>query len=308
MYQCITLLVFLLSVVSGCAHDPAPVAPVADSSCHHLVLFGDPHLPGRNMPLKEAVRETVNAWPGVELVIALGDICEQNGTAAEYAQAREYFQGLRHPLRVITGNHDFIYDDISDEQGKGVRAPPQVGREKLRQFRETFGLSALSESRVLGKYLLVFVSAESTDFLVGLTPSQLAWLDGELTRHADLPTLIFFHAPLLGTLRQYKPWVNQPHSVAQPVDQIHALLEKHPQVFLWASGHTHTTPLEESYASAINLYGGRVHVIHNAAMNRETIWTNTLSLCADRVVVRTYDHRQGRWRPELERHIVLPAP
>ncbi len=78
------------------------------------------------------------------------------------------------------------------------------------------------------------------------------------------------------------------------------------QVFLWVSGHTHTSPKEESFAAPINSYANRVTNIHNTDMNRETIWTNSLFLYPDKVVVKTYQHKSGIWLPDFERTISAP--
>jgi len=80
-----------------------------------------------------------------------------------------------------------------------------------------------------------------------------------------------------------------------------------PQVFLWVSGHTHTSPKEESFASAINVYKKRIANIHNTDMNREKIWTNSLFLYPDKVDVKTYNHKSKKWESEFERTIALPA-
>jgi len=294
-------------LLPGCALPGRVPAPPRDSACRHVLLLGDPHLPGSNMPLKERVRDAVNSWPEVELIVALGDICETSCTEAELTSARDYLAGMRAPVRPITGNHDFFYADIPNEQGRQVPAAPEIAAMKLQKFRETFQLATLSESRLLGHYLLLFLSADTQEHLVGLSQQQLAWLDEELSRHSAMPAIIFFHAPLRGTLRQYKSWVNQPHTVAQPEDTLHALLNRHPQVFLWVSGHTHTTPREESFASQINRYDGRILNLHNPAMNRETIWTNLLRLCPDGVTIRTFDHQQQTWLHGLDRHIPQSA-
>jgi Icc protein len=77
-------------------------------------------------------------------------------------------------------------------------------------------------------------------------------------------------------------------------------------VFLWVSGHTHTSPEEESYASPINVYAKRITNIHNTDMNRAAIWTNSLYLYPDRVVIKTYNHKEGVWVPQLQRDVLLP--
>jgi Icc protein len=42
-------------------------------------------------------------------------------------------------------------------------------------------------------------------------------------------------------------------------------------------------------------------------MNRETIWTNSIFLYPDKIVVKTYDHKRGAWLPDFD-HTVLPPP
>lgn len=42
--------------------------------------------------------------------------------------------------------------------------------------------------------------------------------------------------------------------------------------------------------------------------DRNVVWTNSLFLYPDRVVVKTYDHGKGAWMRKLEREIfVKPA-
>ena len=295
---------FLLALAIGVAGS-CPSPPPREY--RHVVILGDPHLPGRHLAAKEQARRTINNWPDVDLVTAVGDICELYGTPAEYAAARSFFARLTHPLALVAGNHDSIYA-TPDQANANTFYPasPDERADKLARYRQTFHLPALSFSRMLGGYLLVFVSTDHDRFAVGISDQQLDWLRTELARAPRTPTIIVFHGPLLGTQYPFKRYINQPHSVAQPVESIHALLAANPQVFLWISGHTHTPPTEPSYAAPINLYDGRVVNIHNTDMKRETIWTNSLLLYPDRVVVKTYNHRDRRWLPELERTIRPP--
>jgi len=82
---------------------------------------------------------------------------------------------------------------------------------------------------------------------------------------------------------------------------------EYPQVFMWVSGHTHTSPKEESYSSNINIYAKRITNIHNSDMDRETIWTNSLLLYPDKVIVKTFSHRKKSWLKEIERTVQLPG-
>lgn len=273
-------------------------------SFHHLVVLGDLHLPGNNLTIKENALQTLNQWDDVEAVVAVGDLCESDGSPEEYRMIRAFFEKLKKPLLPIAGNHDFIYS-WSKKGTKSVRGDAENREEKLRRFRETFGLSSAYYSKTVGDYALIFLSTDAPGHLAEISPEQTAWFRNELERHRQRPTIVFFHAPLDGTLERYNTRVNKPNFIAQPAETIRTLLADNPQVFLWVSGHTHTAPDRESFASPVNLYDGRVMNIHCTDLqDRETVWTNSLFLYPERVVVRTYDHAKGEWLPEFEREIL----
>jgi len=294
----------LLLLVIGAAPSSPPPTP---REYQHVVILGDPHLPGKHLAAKEQVCDKINGCRDVDLVVAVRDICELYGTPAEYAAARSFFDHLNHPLALVAGNHDYLYaTPARPEAGGYYSASPEERAGKLARFRQTFRLPALSFSRMVGGYLFLFVSADDDHYMAGISNPQIDWLRTELARSPRTPTAIVFHGPLKGTQHPFKRYINQPQTVAQPVEAIHDLLAANPQVFLWISGHTHTPPTEASYASPINLYDGRVTNIHNTDMKRETIWTNSLLLYPDKVVVKTYNHREGAWRPEFE--LVIQPP
>ena len=273
----------------------------------HLVILGDLHLPGNNLDVKKRMLSTINSWGDVSAVVAVGDLCENEGAADEYAQVREFFSVLEKPLFPVTGNHDFIYASFGPGK-RSVRADADTRDEKLGRFREAFGLERAYYSRATAGYRLVFLSADSPGHLAELSPGQLEWLRAELDAHRQQPTIVFFHAPLDGTLRNYNRNANTANFVAQPSAIIREILSGNPQVFLWVSGHTHTSPREESFASAINVFDQRVANIHNADMkDRAVVWTNSLFLHPDRVLVRTFDHAAGAWMPSLDREFPTPA-
>jgi len=279
----------------------------ASMALAHIVVLGDPHIPGKKMERKEAVLQTLNAWSDVSFVVAIGDLCSQTGTQEEYAMVKAYFSKLSHPLYPITGNHDFIYEDALDENGKLKHASVEIQKQKLETFQKTFGLSKLYYTHVQEPYLLIFLSADTPEYLSGLSSEQLIWFENTLQQHSTKPTIVFFHAPLDKTLESYKHWVNTPSFIAQPRENIKAILEKNPHVFLWVSGHTHTSPQEPSFASPINHYENQLTNIHNADMNKETIWTNSLLLYPDKIVVKTYNHTTQTWLEELTRTFIKPT-
>jgi Icc protein len=277
-----------------------------EKDSYHLVILGDPHLPGRNISEKENVIKTINSWDDVDRVVALGDICSELGTTNELKYAKEFFSQLQKPLLVIAGNHDYVYDDYLNSQGKIKRGSSGSQHHKLQRFAKTFNLPNLYYSKKLGDYLLIFLSTDELNSheLARISKRQMDWWRSELLRNKELPTVVFFHAPLGGTLKNHNKKTNMPSFVAQPEESIRQLILKNSQIFLWVSGHTHTPATNENYASEINVYEGRVTNIHNCDMNRLTIWTNSLYLYSDKVLVKTFNHKKGGWMEGLERTII----
>lgn len=271
----------------------------------HIVVFGDPHLPGKHPQMKEEVLEHINEWKDVDMVVAMGDLCSKTGTVEEYTYVKTYFSKLKKPLSVITGNHDFIYMDELDSNDKLQHASKEIQEAKLKRFQTTFNLPKLYYSMVKESYLLLFLSVDDPNHLAELSKEQLAWLEQELQAHPKMPTIVFFHAPLENTLETYNRWVNTPNFVAQPKKKINELLQANPQLFLWVSGHTHTSAKEASFASKVNQYE-HVTNIHNSDMNKDIIWTNSLFLEENFVSIKTYDHSKQEWIDTLDRHIAVP--
>jgi len=104
----------------------------------HVVVLSDPHLPGRNIPMKQKTIETINSWPDVDRIAVLGDICQDLGTVEEYNYAKKFFSRVKKPFYPITGNHDYIYDDLKTAAAKRVKAPSSVRKAKLERLKKLF--------------------------------------------------------------------------------------------------------------------------------------------------------------------------
>ena len=260
------------------------------------------------MAAKKAVLRTINRWADVDSAVVLGDICEDRGTIDEYAFARRFFTALTKPAHFLVGNHDYIYEDAANPAGGRIRGSPATRAAKLERFKEAFGLDEVYSSQKIRSYLLVFLSTDHllSPYLAQISNRQLEWLRAELHRHRTTPTIIFFHAPLRGTLLDYNLRVNTDDFVAQPHNQLRELLRQNPQVLLWVAGHMHVPATNESYRSEVNLFDGRVTAVHVTDMQRGRIWTTSLFLFSDRVVVKTFDHKKGAWVADLERTVKAP--
>ena len=295
------LILGLLCAFSLFAQTPLPPPPLA-----HIVLLGDPHLPGKRFEQKETILQTINHWDDVTMVVALGDLCEKTGSQEEYEIVKNYFSKLKHPLKVITGNHDFIYDDIPDSQGQLKHASKEIQQQKLDFFKKSFGLEQLYYSIEQSPYLLIFLSADDPKHLAQISKEQIAWLKKTLEENSKKPTIIFFHAPLERTLDNYHKWINTPDFVAQPLEDIKSIILQNPQAILWASGHTHTS-FERSrlLSTEYTFYEQAIFNLHNSDLNKEEIVTRSLLLYPDRIVIKAYNHAQNRWIEDTEPFLML---
>lgn len=272
----------------------------------HIVLLGDPHLPGKNVEKKEQMLQTINQWNDVSMVVALGDLCEKTGTQEEYAYVKAFFSHLKHPLKPITGNHDFIYKDALDDEGNLKHASHKIQQKKLELFQQTFSLEKLYYSIQQEPYLLIFLSANEPKHLAQISEEELLWFKTTLQENAHKPTIVFFHAPLENTLETYRDWVNTPNFVAQPAEEIKNIILENPQAFLWVSGHTHTS-FERSSAlpNEISTYKNTIFNLHNSDLNKDEIVTHSLFLYNDKVIIKAYNHSQHKWIENFERSLSL---
>lgn len=301
----------------------APVAlnaASAEAPYRRVVVLSDPHLPIRAgkypapetqtkiLKAKDRVIEDLNAADDIAEIIVTGDIAANYGTPEEWQKAKSYFAPLKPPVRVLAGNHDYIYRDKPDAAGNALRNNPRERAAKLEAFRRFWGLEAVSRTETLAGYRLFLLSPESLEsYSVGMSPGQLEWFARELARSSQ-PTVVFFHAPLKGTTGATKDKPESANSVAQPAEAIEAILKANPQVFVWVAGHKHMSPKDPGFADAkANLFDGRVHVVNCPALDKKTVLSTSLYLYPDRILVRTFNHTKGRWEAAFDRTFPVPA-
>jgi 3',5'-cyclic-AMP phosphodiesterase len=312
-------------ILTGCSKNATPTQSITDP--YQIVVLSDVHLPGKNLQQKESALSTIQKWD-VDLVVVTGDIVATGGDPSQYAAAQKFFDRLTKPIAYIGGNHDYIYPDtypVDPNTGHHVKeTSPDQRKQKLDRFKKNWRLEELYYSRILGEYLLIFLTPDelSTNNYAQMTDQQLEWLKAELKNNSVRPTIIFFHAPLEGTYSSIQITQSKsPDSYnAEPAGAIRRILSQNPQVFLWVAGHLHLAPSNKDFNSEVNWYENRVLVVHNPDMNgssiynrtdtkstlHQNIWTNSLFLYPDRVVVKTYDHTKGEWIVSLTRIVTVP--
>lgn len=296
-----------------------PAKASARKGYYHILLLSDLHLPVRqnSWPQKAAQNDiwhkklqliqTVNAWD-VDEAALLGDFAAYTGCEAEFRAVDEYLDGLNFPYYAVAGNHDYYYKDKANAKGHLVKCAKKRRKAKLLAFQKRYNLPKLYYARSAAGCRLLYLAPDGLNTYVDLSQEQLDWLREEIAAHQHGPILFFCHAPLLGTLRNYYKSINTPNFTAQPPDKLAKMLFDVPQGSLWLSGHTHTPPTEDSYADTdINRVNRNLVNIHNPCIDVPNIYTNSLFIYTDRIVVRTYDHSAKRWLSGIDRTFPFPG-
>ena len=279
---------------------------VVCSDVHYGSKTLDPDLRTRKMKNKEnAVRE-INGWDDVDLCVFTGDMVQKTGSSADYKLARKLTDRVKKPKEFLAGNHEVIY---SSELSSTGRLRPADSYERFRHmedYEKNFG--PLYHSRKLGQYFLLFLSPDTLEskYAVELSKEQLDWLKKELKDHRQEPTLIFCHAPMTGTLLPSSK-LDKPRNYAQPAKKLQKLLQENPQILLWVSGHTHTSPKNPSFTNPVNkITGTEILDVHDPTWDGKQVWTNSLFLYPEKIEIRTYSHKKHQWLPQLDRTVTVP--
>jgi Icc protein len=195
-----------------------------------LAQLSDPHIGAKwtdadpAAGLAAAVRSVRSLQSQPDALLVSGDLAE-NGTEAEYEQVRELLAPFRAPLYVLPGNHD----------DRGA-------------LRRHFGLPGADGDPVrysadLGPLRLVVLDTTRPGEDAGaLDADELGWLDAELARAPELPTLLAMHHPPLVT--GIAAWDEVGLRAADRLT-LGEVVARHPQVRRLVAGHVHRTMTAE---------------------------------------------------------------
>ncbi|MFZ6761891.1 phosphodiesterase [Pseudoroseomonas sp. WGS1072] len=155
-----------------------------------IAQISDPHLrpPGilyqglvdSNAMFDAAVRHLNALDPAPDLVLLSGDLVDE-GTAEEYAAARQALSAIRKPLLAIPGNHDHRERFRCCFRDRGYL--PSEGPLHFAQ-------GAFGPVRILG--LDITVPGEHHG---DMTDEACAWLAARLAEEPSRPTLVMMHQP-----------------------------------------------------------------------------------------------------------------
>jgi len=188
-----------------------------------------------------ALRCLTRLEPAPDLVLITGDLAE-GGTEQSYEKLEEALAMLDAPYFLAVGNHD--------------------RREAVR--RVFSGLPYMPKSGpiqyTVEDYPVRLVSVDTLDEGRGggcLCSERIAWLDGELARRPETPTLLFMHHP---PFTSGIDWMDA--SRFRGVEPLAGLLRRHRQVRRIVCGHLHRPILSDFAGIPVSVAPSTCYQVH----------------------------------------------
>ena len=180
--------------------------------------------------LTAAIESARSLCPSPDAVLVTGDLTD-HATDAEYEQVRELLAPLGDPLFVLPGNHD---DRRALHRHFGV---PGGGGEPIQYTAD------------LGPWRLVVLDTTHPGEDPGaLDAGRLGWLDEELARAPQTPTLLAMHHPPLRTGIPAWDAIGLADADRQALGEV---IAGHPNVRRIVAGHVHRTITGELAGCAV---------------------------------------------------------
>ncbi len=214
-------------------------------------VLSDPHLDIRGIDghkmgaaSVDCVRLAVaalNRQPQLDFVLLLGDLL-LDGERENARCMRKLLRRLRAPCFVVAGNHDYA---PGPKKRRADFSYMQI--EEFVRFFRGFGYDS-SGSRYYARRIAVGLRVVGLDACLpgerkwgGVLPDeQLAWLDDQLTRHADELNLIFMHHNLVRWSAEERAGQRKAWFCIDNEERVLALLARHARAApLVLSGHRH---------------------------------------------------------------------
>lgn len=270
-------------VSSGCTQLQGP-ASFENSECDAFTvgILGDLHLPadgGQGMIEFEQAREQLGGIirsiedDGAERrIVQLGDLgsYERNWPGSEgcFARASAFFSGFGVPVGLILGNHDLEGEEFESDE------------ENLAAWHKAFGQRhywscQLGPAMFVGLSTTKFRSNPFSVHEIYINDEQMSFFEDCLEKATaqNMPVVVFTHAPIMGSglkavqavhVKNRCAWVN--HS-RDNVKRFIELVQKHPQIKLWFSGHFH---LSQNYPDSISIVGSTAFVLTGVIGNHSS--------------------------------------
>lgn len=178
--------------------------------------------------------------------IVAGDVCDDWGYEKDLAQMNAFLSKLKSPVLYGIGNHETL---LRSQFGPGYNM--DAFSNYLAAQKEINGLDKLLYSFNAGQWhFVVWPDPLRTNFWE-THPHYFDWLERDLSRHKERPTMVFQHVPS-------QPIGITPHiNYAESVYVRRSFLElcaKHGNVKYILSGHVHI-PVKASFKTAVSIKG-----------------------------------------------------
>jgi len=218
-----------------------------------FAVVSDPHLDirGKNgMKMSalsaECLKRTVadlNQETDLAFVFVPGDLL-QDGELENAQVARKILDGLAVPYFVVSGNHDYAPSDPAQRRDGFTYL---TSNEFVRFFEghgyEAGGKHYYAQPIVLGLRVIGLDACQpgvKGTFGGVLPKEQMAWLDQQLTDHADELNLVFVHHNLIRWSEDERPGGPKAGFAIENEPEVRALLSRHSQAApVVVSGHRH---------------------------------------------------------------------
>lgn len=169
--------------------------------------------------LARAVAQLEAMDPRPDGVVLSGDLVDR-GDAAEYARLAGLLAPLSMPCWLMAGNHD----DRTELRHAFAELPRLPGRHAYLQYAVDLA----------GLRLLLLDSVAPGSAAGELCAQRLAWLESELAKAPDRPTMVFVHHPPYATGSPLLDSVGLANG-----GNLGEIIERHDHVLLVAAGHVH---------------------------------------------------------------------
>ncbi len=215
---------------------------------------GDPAVEGNhptrmkihNAWIEESIRQVNGLDPAPVATLILGDIVDSQGEAGNFAQMHRFFETLQTPILYALGNHETRYRS---------EFTPGYNMEAFNNYfaaqRAINGLERLLYSLDLGRWHFIVWPDPLRNHFWETHPHYFDWLERDLERNSDRPTVFFQHIPIhpIGI----NPLINYAESVTVK-RTLFDLLARHGNVRYVFSGHVHI-PIKASFKTAVSYRG-----------------------------------------------------
>ena len=264
-------LLVLFVFTSGYAFKTVKFAVITDA---HMALYGEDGMKmgASSTKIVENTVTALNKMDDLDFVVVTGDLL-LDGEPWNLDLIKSYLDELKAPYYVIAGNHD----QAISKQAKPGQAP-YVGISKstlvwaFQGHGYKGGNAYWGADPVSGLHIIGLDSNISTGWGGTIPPSEIRWLEEELSANRDKVNLLFSHHNFVAWCKDDEPGGKFDQFQVNNAAEVRKVLEKYtPSLQLVLTGHRHIGLRHQKV-------NGVTYIVHPAAVsypNQYTLYTLT---------------------------------